>query len=192
MRHCLFGSIRPQQHEPRSFGRGLAISGHRTIGISGLRREPRGLMEGKSPAPHPLCGIKPNRIVSDDRKRNRLESLSLTPSAQRNSGRCILGRGITLGLNGEFLRVAFCTHLDAAPCRDSRDSCVAIRVIHRVHTTVFGLGRSSRKPPPRAIPRFRTPVGKPRHAAHRGAADSPSDSPGFPPSDVNTHASDGW
>ena len=27
--------------------------------------------------------------------------------------------------------------------------CVAIRVIHRVHTTVFGNGRSTRKPPPR-------------------------------------------
>ena len=27
------------------------------------------------------CGIKPNRIVSDYRKRNRLESRSLTPSA---------------------------------------------------------------------------------------------------------------
>jgi hypothetical protein len=38
-------------------------------------------MEGKSPARHPLWGIKPNRIVSDDRKRNRLESRSLTPSA---------------------------------------------------------------------------------------------------------------
>lgn len=41
----------------------------------------RGLMEGKSPARHPLCGIKTNRIVSDDRKRNWGESRSLTPTA---------------------------------------------------------------------------------------------------------------
>jgi hypothetical protein len=70
IRRCLFGSISPEQHERRSFGRLLAISCHRSVGKLGRRRrEPSGLMVGKGPARNSLCGIKPNWIVSDDGKR---------------------------------------------------------------------------------------------------------------------------
>jgi hypothetical protein len=62
-------------------------------------------MEGKRPARHPLW-IKPNRVVSDDRKWNRLESRSLTPSAAgATPGRSILGRGVTLGMLPPVARV---------------------------------------------------------------------------------------
>ena len=53
------------------------------------------------------CGIKPNRIVSDCRKRNRLESRPLTPSAAgATPGVASFGRGVTLGMPPPVARVS--------------------------------------------------------------------------------------
>lgn len=80
MRHCLSAQSAHSSMSPE-----VSAEGSRSVVIERSEYRDydgsRGLMKDKSPARHPLGGIKPNRVVSDDRKRNRRESRSWTPSA---------------------------------------------------------------------------------------------------------------